>query len=172
MKKIICLSGKQYSGKDALAKIMLQDMPDFKRMAIADAIKAEFARRNNLTTSFIEENKGKYRTGLIELGNEGRKIDPDFWLNKIIDAPHNVIVTDLRLIHEADVFKKAGAILIRVEAPFETRSKRGIITNAKDSTEVELDNYTGFDYIINNDKDFEALKTEAKKLLLFLKNKK
>ena len=36
MKSIVCISGKQYSGKDTLAKVLLKYLPDFKRMAIGD----------------------------------------------------------------------------------------------------------------------------------------
>lgn len=165
MKNIICLSGKQYSGKDTLAKVIMQAIPSFKRVAIGDAIKLEFGRLNNLTYETIDKNKGKYRTGLIELGNKGRNIHPDYWLNKIIELDYDVIVPDVRLIHEAEVFKNAGAYLIRVEASEETRSKRGIITNSNDATECELDLYNGFDYIISNEKDEEALKTNAKPLI-------
>ncbi len=171
MKIIICFSGKQYSGKDTAAKLILDNFPDFIRIGIADAIKIEYGKRNNLSFDEIEANKGKYRTGLIELGNEGRSIHPDFWLNKIIEQDKNVIVPDVRLIHEAEVFKAAGAVLIRVEASFETRSKRGIITNTNDSTEVELDNYQGFDYILDNNGDYEELKKKIVPLAEFLKEK-
>lgn len=171
MKNIICFSGKQYSGKDTAAKLILDNFPDFIRIGIADAIKIEYGKRNNLSFDEIEANKGKYRTGLIELGNEGRNIHPDFWLNKIIEQDKNVIVPDVRLIHEAEVFKAAGAVLIRVEASFETRNKRGIITNTNDSTEVELDNYQGFDYILDNNGDYEELKKKIVPLAEFLKEK-
>lgn len=171
MKNIICFSGKQYSGKDTAAKLILDNFPDFIRIGIADAIKIEYGKRNNLSFDEIEANKGKYRTGLIELGNEGRSIHPDFWLNKIIEQDKNVIVPDVRLIHEVEVFKAAGAVLIRVEASFETRNKRGIITNTNDSTEVELDNYQGFDYILDNNGDYEELKKKIVPLAEFLKEK-
>ena len=171
MKNIICFSGKQYSGKDTAAKLILNSFPQFVRIGIADAIKLEFGKRNNLSFNEIENNKGLYRTGLIELGNEGRKIHPDFWLNKIIEQNKNIIVPDVRLIHEAEVFKKAGAILIRIEANIETRKNRGIITNTNDLTETELDNYKGFDYVLNNDGDLEELKNNIVPLIDFLKNK-
>lgn len=171
MKNIICFSGKQYSGKDTAAKLILEAFPNFVRIGIADAIKIEYGKRNNLTFEEIETNKGKYRTGLIQLGNEGRSIHPDFWLNKIIEQDINVVVPDVRLIHESEVFKAAGAVLIRVEASFETRNKRGIITNTNDSTEVELDNYNGFDYILNNDGDYEELKKNILPLVDFLRGK-
>ena len=37
--KIIIFSGKQYSGKDTAAKIMLEQMPNFKSCEMGDIIK-------------------------------------------------------------------------------------------------------------------------------------
>ena len=169
MKNIICLSGKQYSGKDTVAKIILNEFKTFKRIGIGDAIKIEYGKKHNLTYEEIDSNKGKYRTGLIELGNYGRSINPDFWLKKIIDMNTDIIVPDVRLLHEAEVFKSAGAYLIRVEASFDTRNKRGVITNINDSTETELDNYKEFDYIINNDSNYDDLVKNSKPLIDILR---
>ena len=83
MRKIIVISGKQYSGKDTLAKILLEKLDGFKRIGIGDAIKIEYGKRHNLTFEEIEENKHLYRNDLINLGNEGRAIDPNFWLYKL-----------------------------------------------------------------------------------------
>ena len=68
---------------------------------------------------------------------------------------------DVRLIHEADVFKQAGAYLIRLNADYETRKQRGIITNENDLTEIELDNYKLWNYEIENNSDYETLKNNA-----------
>lgn len=43
--KIIILSGKQYSGKDTVAKILLQNLTDFKRIGLGDAIKIEYSEK-------------------------------------------------------------------------------------------------------------------------------
>ncbi|MBR1616902.1 hypothetical protein IJ670_02005, partial [bacterium] len=84
MKKIIVISGKQYSGKDTLCKILLEKMPTFKRIGIADAIKLKYASQKGLTFEEIEKNKHLYRKDLIELGNWGRNQDKDYWLLDII----------------------------------------------------------------------------------------
>ena len=42
--KIIIFSGKQYSGKDTAAKIMLAEMPDYKRCAMGDIIKLTYGQ--------------------------------------------------------------------------------------------------------------------------------
>lgn len=171
MRNLICLSGKQYSGKDTVAKVLLEFLQGFTRLAIGDAIKIEFGRQNGLSYDEIDKNKGIYRTGLIELGNKGRSIDPDFWLKKILEMQENLIVPDVRLVHEAEIFKSAGAFLIRVEADFSVREKRGKITNANDLTETELDTYKDFDYIINNSGSYSDLEAACMPLIKKIKEK-
>ena len=157
--KIIIFSGKQYSGKDTAAKILMGKMPNFKRCAMGDIIKIEYGKLNDLTYEEIEANKPKYRQGLIDLGNWGRKQSPDYWLNKIIAQEGDIIVTDVRIKHEYEIFKGAGAISIRVEADRETREARGgKLIGEDDVTEVDLDNIQDWDYIIDNNTDYETLK--------------
>ena len=166
MKKIIVISGKQYSGKDTLAALLLNDLADFVRVGIGDAIKYEYAKKNGVTFDEIVENKHLYRSGLIELGNYGRSIDPDYWLKSIVGMKENVIVPDVRVEHEVELFKSYGAYSIRVEATYENRSKRAIITNADDLTETALDDYKGWDAIIDNNSDFSNLEKQEKDLLI------
>ena len=169
MKKIIVISGKQYSGKDTLAALLLSDLADFVRVGIGDAIKYEYAKKNGVTFDEIVENKHLYRSGLIELGNYGRSIDPDYWLKSIVGMKENVIVPDVRVEHEVELFKSYGAYSIRVEATYENRSKRAIITNADDPTETALDDYKGWDAIIDNNSDFSNLEKQEKDLLIKIK---
>ena len=155
--KIIIFSGKQYSGKDTVAKVMLAQMPDFRRCAIGDIIKLEYGREKGLTYDQIERNKPIYRQDLINLGNWGRAQDPDYWLKKIIAEPGNIFVTDVRVPHEYEVFKNADAISIRVEASRETRAKRGQLVGEDDITETGLDNVTDWDFVIENNSTYENL---------------
>ena len=148
MKKIIVISGKQYSGKDTLAALLLSDLTDFVRVGIGDAIKYEYAKKNGVTFDEIVKNKHLYRSGLIELGNYGRSIDPDYWL---------------------ELFKSYGAYSIRVEASYENRSKRAVITNADDPTETALDSFDGWDAVVDNNSDFSNLEKQEKDLLIKIK---
>lgn len=159
--KIIIFSGKQYSGKDTVARIMLDKMPDFKRFAMGDVIKLEYGKQKGLTYEEIEKNKPIYRQGLIDLGNWGRAQDPDYWLKKIISQPGNIMVTDVRVPHEYEIFKSAGAIAIRVEASREVRSSRGDLVGENDVTEIGLDNIKDWDYVIENNSDYETLKQKS-----------
>lgn len=162
---IIIFSGKQYAGKDTAAKIMLDKMPNYRRCAMGDIIKLTYGAQKGLTYDEIEKNKAKYRSDLIVLGNWGREQDPDYWLKKIIKQKGNIIVTDVRVPHEYEVFKNAGAITIRVEATRETRAKRGQLVGEYDITEVGLDNEKNWDYIIDNNSTYEYLKSQVEKII-------
>lgn len=165
MKKLIVISGKQYSGKDTLAKILLDELKSFRRIGIGDAIKIMYGKKNGLTYEQIEADKATHRTGLIELGDWGRHQDPDFWLNEILKMDEDIIVPDLRLEHELDVFKANNAYMIRIEASLEARKARGVITNENDLTEVALDDYTGWNHRIDNSFDHETLQRNSKPLI-------
>ena len=164
-KKIITLSGKQFCGKDTVAKILLSKLPSFVRVGLADAIKLEYSRRTGLSVEEIEANKSLYRPDLIALGNEGRNIDKDYWLKSILKLDHDVIVPDVRLPHEIEVFKEHGAFCIRVEASSVARSKRGVLTKEDDYTEIALDNYKNWNYVLSNDSDYNFLVLNSKDLL-------
>lgn len=158
--KIIIFSGKQYAGKDTAAKILLDKLKDFRRCAMGDIIKLTYGKEKNLTYDEIEKNKAQYRADLIKLGNWGRAQDPDYWIKKIIEQEGNIIVTDVRVPHEYEVFKNAGAITIRVEASRETRAKRGELVGENDITETGLDNIKDWDFVVDNNSNYEHLKTQ------------
>ena len=158
--KIIIFSGKQYSGKDTAGKIFLEELEGFKRCAMGDIIKLEYGRLNGITYEEIEANKAEYRAGLIELGNWGRSQSPNYWLEKIISQEGKIIVTDVRVPHEYEVFKSAGAISIRIESTREVRASRGTLVGEDDITEVGLDNITDWDYVIENNSDYDSFKSK------------
>ena len=164
--KIITFSGKQYSGKDTAAKILLDELKDFKRCAMGDIIKIEYGKQHGISYEEIENNKPKYRQGLIDLGNWGRAQSPDYWLEKIIAQEGKIVVTDVRIKHEYEVFKKAGAIAIRVEADRDLREARGgKLVGEDDVTEVDLDNIQDWDFVIDNNKDYETLKRNVLEII-------
>ena len=169
--KIIIFSGKQYAGKDTAAKILLDSMPEFRRCAMGDIIKLTYGKEKDLTYDEIEKNKAKYRADLITLGNWGRSQSPDYWLQKIVEQEGNIVVTDVRIPHEYDVFKKAGAISIRIEATRDVRASRGQLIGEDDITEVGLDNITDWDYIIENNLSYEQLKSNVLAIISDIKKR-
>ena len=168
--KIIILSGKQYSGKDTAAKILLQNLINFKRIGLGDAIKIEYGEQKGLSFEEIEKNKAQYRQDLINLGNKRRSEDKDYWIKKVIKMPGNIIVPDVRVKRELEFFKEANAITIRVEASRETRAARGTLVGETDVTEVDLDNIKDWDYVIHNDSTYENLQAETIKLAKEINN--
>lgn len=159
---IITFSGKQYSGKDTAAKILMEAMPNYKRCAMGDIIKIEYGKIHNLSYDEIENNKSKYRQGLIDLGNWGRQQSSDYWIQKIIEQKGDIVVTDVRIKHEYEVFKAAGAISIRVEADRDLREQRGgKLIGEDDVTEVDLDNIQDWDFLIDNSKGYEELRKKV-----------
>lgn len=169
---IIVISGKQLSGKDFFAQLLLNKLPDFKRVGLGDAIKMEFGRLNNLTFEEIEQNKHVYRPELINLGNKGRELDEGlFWIKKVLAVDGNLIVPDMRVKKEFNAFRKAGAIMVRVEAERDVRLSRGTMAKENDPTECALDGINEWDIVINNNSDPENLETEAEKLLKLIPEK-
>lgn len=163
--KIIILSGKQYCGKDTVAKILLQNLTNFKRIGLGDAIKLEYGEQKGLSFEEIEKNKHLYRQDLINLGNQRRSEDKDYWIKKVIQLPGNIIVPDVRVKRELEFFKEANAYAIRVEASRETRSQRGTLVGETDVTEVDLDNIEDWSYTIQNNSTYEDLEKESVKLV-------
>ncbi len=162
--KIIILSGKQFCGKDTVAKILLEKFPDFKRIGLGDAIKLEYGEKNGLTFDEIEKNKPIYRQDLIELGNFRRAQDSDYWIKKVIALEGNIIVPDVRMKRELEYFKEAGAFKIRVECERDIRAARGTLKSENDLTETDLDDVKDWDYVIENNSTYENLQTASKLL--------
>lgn len=170
-KKIIVFSGKQFSGKDTVAKVLLEKFKSFKRIGIADAIKLKYSLKTGISVEEIEKNKPVYRQDLIDLGNWGRAQNPDYWLNSIIEYEGNTIVTDIRMKHELDVFRSHGAFTVRVDAKEEVRRKRGKLVSGNDTTETELDNIKDWDYVFDNNGSYEDLQNNIPELIKAIEKK-
>lgn len=170
-KKIIILSGKQYSGKDTVAKILLKNLNDFKRIGLGDAIKIEYGKTIGKTFEEIEAQKHLYRENLINFANAKRAIDEDYWIKKIMEYPFNVIVPDMRVKREYEFFKSKNTYMIRVEASENARAKRGKLVKKDDPTETALDDVKDWNYVIHNEKDYDSLVENSKALLADINKK-
>ena len=155
---------------------MLENLTNFKRIGLGDAIKIEYGEQKGLSFEEIEQNKAQYRQDLINLGNKRRSEDKDYWIKKVIKMPGNIIVPDVRVKRELEFFKEANAFTIRVEASRETRSQRGQLVGETDVTEVDLDDIKDWDYVIENNSTYENLQAKsielAKEIKSFLNKNK
>lgn len=162
---LIGISGKQYAGKDFLTEMLLARLPGFKRVPLAHAIKQAYAKQHGLTLEEIERDKAHHRPGLIELGDWGRRQDPQYWLKQALAEPGKKIISDVRLKHEYNFLRSHGAFMIRLEADRETRAQRGNIVSETDLTETDLDDITDWDAILTNNTSADELENQLQKLL-------
>jgi phosphomevalonate kinase len=169
---IIAISGKQLSGKDRLATLLLEKLSGFTRVGLGDAIKMELAKRKKISYEELEQNKHLYRPELIELGNKGRRLEKGlYWVNKVLATPGNLVVPDMRVEKEFNAFKNKGAIMVRVDARRDIRESRGQLVKEDDPTECGLDHISDWDFIIHNNEDLTMLEKQATDLCKTVLNK-
>lgn len=99
-----------------------------------------------------------YRKLLQEFGEGIRQtVDKNFWVNSLLsqyDNSQNWIISDVRHIEEANAILDLGGNLIRVN--------RCTDSNDTHISEVDLDNFDKFDFVIdNNNKSLEELFKEC-----------
>jgi phosphomevalonate kinase len=168
---IIAIAGKQRSGKDALASLILQAFPQLEARSFAAAIKQALAQELGIKVQAIEENKARYRPMLIALGQQKRKQHQDYWIHATFAPPlaagkQGCIITDLRLNRELEAVQYYQALLMRVEASPQHRSQRGALVAQNDPTETELDTFTDWHLTIRNEGPMVAFKAVVEALVL------
>lgn len=107
-----------------------------------------------------------FRQLLQSLGEAVRgQIKENFWALSMLATYENSdfwIVSDVRYKNEAEELLKRNAILIRV-------NRKGIETDSHIS-EVDLDDFDKFDFVLDNDSDLEGLFIKCKGIYNLLQN--
>lgn len=157
---LIGISGKKRVGKDTTVNFIKEYYANkninCKSYAFADDVKKITSKFFNVNLNELNGNKNTVlnyemtaRQMLQFIGDCGRKVDENFWVNRLLDIDyiknHNnykypIIISDVRYKNEADLIKKLGGILIRIE--------RDIPNNDTHISECNLDDYSKFDYNI------------------------
>ena len=109
--------------------------------------------------------KETYRTEMVEWGEKMRRADPSYFCQKAVQsAKHSGkpvwIVADVRRKTDIEYFNRFHNLKLRLQTSIQVRSKRGwVFTNGIDDseTEVDLDDYDDWDFVIDNDGDNEAI---------------
>lgn len=160
---IIGISGKKRSGKDSFFNIVNDIHPGmYKNVKYADKLKEICSTLTGLPLNYFYDGN-LYDTKLDLWDMDVRKFmqilgtevfrdsfDPDVWVKALESNLHsddNYIITDVRFINEANWVKENG-ILIRINRP-------GLNNSDSHRSEVELDNFNDFDYVIDNDGTYE-----------------
>lgn len=168
---IIAISGRQRSGKDSLCDLLVQELPDFARVAFADPLKQQYGDTVGMTLQQVEAIKCNpaVRRVLIDIGAQGRAKSLTYWVNKAIEgSTGNIVIPDLRFVSEAGRLRQlqaegsAKVFLVRVNADRAVRGKRGTLSNEDDPSEVELDNFDQWDYELSNEGAPHDLKLHAR----------
>lgn len=172
---LIALSGKSGAGKTTAADY-LKHQHGFVILSFAEPIKKMAESVYNVAKFDTPGPDGKDRDLLICLGKwlraRTRSDEGDYILNEMsrkIDKMikmglGRIVVDDLRFECEAELLKKRGFVLVRIDeksgastcaAP--TIERRGVLTSSDqgfrlDPSETQLDSYTGFDHVIVNAK--------------------
>ena len=166
--KIFLISGKAGCGKNEVAEIMKKKLGKTVITSFSKYIKLyalEF-------TDWDGRDITKPREFLQGMGDKLRSIDENFLTDRLIqdfdvyrETFENVIISDVRLPHEIEYIKEncnEDVYAVRVNS---TKNKRNLNDKEKmHHTELDLDNYDKFDFIIENNFD-ETLVDNVKKVL-------
>ena len=154
--KLFVLSGKARSGKDTAYEIIKKYYSDKKTIAISFGhyIK-DYAKR---VSNWDGREETKPRELLQSLGIEliKNQIDDKLFIRRLLEDIlvfsyfyDIIVVTDARLVDEIENLKGKypDLISIRINRDFDNGLKE---SEKKHITEVALDNYDKFDYVIDN----------------------
>ena len=173
---IIGLSGYARSGKDEVAKILVEDY-GYKRVAFADKIRELLLETNpQVKDGFrVESVVGAYgwdkakvlfpeiRNLLQQLGVGARNIFGDeFWVSQVfhsMDTTSDYVITDVRFENEAMMLKLMGGQLWRIKRP-------GVEPVNSHVSERDLDGYK-VDKILKNEGTLEELRTLVRSRMEF-----
>ncbi len=147
---IVMFSGYLGSGKDVAAEYLVTKYA-YKRVAFADVLKDEVACIYNLERktldcpvgkqTYVEKHNKTVRQILINHGEARRKINPNYWTDKVIkqikeSKIYNIVISDWRFKNEYEVIKQSfeSANVIKV------RILRYSISSLQHPSETELEN--------------------------------
>ena len=175
---IIGLSGYARSGKDEVAKILVEEY-GYTRAAFADKIKELLLETNpqiggnrlqHLIDTYgweVAKSQPEVRYLLQSLGVGARKLlGDDIWiisvLRKMDDKNQNYVITDVRFENEAVMIKQIGGELWRIKRP-------GIEPINEHISERDMDGYP-VDKILKNEGTLEELRTLVRSRMEFTLN--
>lgn len=165
MTHIIQLSGKKRHGKDTVASILKDKLPNAHIFSFAEPLKQILAATLGITLDELDvrkNNDNEYRVMLQRLGTEAMKpiFGDTVWYNlllkKIEALPSNsfVLIPDWRFVEE--VFPES----------FKVRVNRPSVPSSADEhpSEIALDSYESFDYTLENPEGVSELLSEVETL--------
>lgn len=122
----VAFYGPMCAGKSTAARVLVEEF-GYVRFAFADKLKEVVLDLFGLAGK--DENT---RRVLQTFSADCKKVLPDVWIDNLLQNVYksatygvlNVVLDDLRFIHEAEVLKENGFTLIRIDTPEEIRLER------------------------------------------------
>jgi len=174
---LIAISGKIGSGKDAFAELFIKHVADeyghqFENKKFAYNLKKIVSVLAGVSMEDVLSREGKLRYlpewGMTigemqqKVGTEAirNNIHNDAWVLSLFGTYKEEqdfwIVTDVRFKNEAKIIKEKGGIVIRLNGD-PNNSRVGDDRNMNHQSEIDLDDYNGFDYVYDNIPPIENL---------------
>lgn len=167
--RVFLIAGKAGCGKNEVAKLIKSKLDNTVITGLSKYIKL-FALE---LTNWDGNDNNKPREFLQTMGDKLRACRKDYLTKRLYEdieiykneGISNIVISDVRLIDEIEYFKSKedlDVITIRINCD---NGKRCLTNEEKcHITETELDNYSKFDYIIDN-KFNEELEIQINKIL-------
>ena len=160
--KLFIISGKARSGKNEISKIIEKYYNNKKVISISFGyyIK-DYAKR---VSDWDGREETKPRELLQQLGIEliKNKINNKLFINRILEDIEIfsyfydiIVVNDARLIDEIEILKEKYPKSISIRVIRDNYDNKLTIDQKNHLTEIDLDNYNSFDYIIKNNEELE-----------------
>ncbi len=171
--KLYLICGKARAGKDTFAKLIKQEEEKDNNKVCILKLTAPLYSWVEDYFNYDKEKDEKPRELLQTLGYDILQLKlkkKDFLLDylittiEVLDNYYDVgLITDGRLVHEIEVLKEKYP---NIKTILLTNKQDNKLTNKEKNhqTEIDLDDYKDFDYIVEN-KDMESLKLEALKIV-------
>jgi len=172
MEKLYVLTGKARNGKDTITDILenIYKKKDKKVLKLSYGAYPKYYTKKIFNWDGKDETKP--RDILTEVSMNARKLNPNYMIrrmeediNILKENADIIIITDARMIEEMDMpkekFKCTKVIKVQrpnFESPLSKDAQNHIL-------ETSIDNYSNYDYLIQNDADLESLKTKVQKLV-------
>lgn len=176
---LIGMSGRRGSGKDTVARLLHQLQPErnWQIRSFGDSIKSVCAALTGESVAPYYSQKGKaelvplfHRTRgemLQQVGSALRAWEPLVWVDAFFASlPQDgyVLVPDVRFANEADPIRARGGLMLRIEG--DPLQQRGDGTRDDNHpSEVAMDDYPHFDFVIHNTGTFQDLERQVRELL-------
>ena len=172
MEKIYVIAGKARHGKDTTALAIKKAYKDKKviNLAYANYIK-EFAKK---ISDWDGKEETKPRELLQKLGTDivRDKIDKDFFVKRLCDDIRVysyffdiITISDARFPNEIDIPKSLFENVVSIKVVRDHFESPLTLEQQNHATEIALDDYDNFDYILHNDGTIKDLEEKVEKLV-------